>query len=300
MTIERTAARTGETGLLWPNGKRVAVYVTAMLEVWSEGKAPTYTVQTTGLRSDVIDHGGIAWSRYGGHVGVWRILRALDDFSIRGTFAANAMITEIFPDAIEEIIRSGHDIAGHGVWQDQMINDMSPDEQHETIKRTLDMFEKATGKRPEGWLSQVLAWTPETPEFLVQEGVRWWGDAKDIDLPRKIKTKRGEIVAIPVCEFTDNRVLRGSPRDFFDVYKDTFDYLYRHEPMSVLNIILHCQWGGRPPIIAVFRQILDYISQFPDVWFTTPGEIAAWFAAQDRDEITYAERYFGPASEQQK
>jgi allantoinase len=278
---------------LWPNGKRVAVYVTGMLEVWSEGKAPTYTVQTTSLRTDAVDHGGIAWSRYGGRIDVWRIIRALNDFGIRGTFATNGMITEFYPDAIKEIVRSGHDIAGHGVWQDQMINDMSPQEQHATIKCTLDVFEKATGKRPEGWLSQVLAWTPETPDFLAQEGVRWWGDAKDIDLPKKIKTKNGEIIAIPVSEFTDNRVLRGSPRNFFDVYKDTFDYLYRHEPMSVLNIILHCQWGGRPPVTAVFRQILKYISEFPDVWFTTPGEIATWFAGQDRDEITYSERYFG-------
>lgn len=278
---------------LWPNGKRVAVYVTGMLEVWSEGKAPTYTVQTTSLRTDAVDHGGIAWSRYGGRIGVWRIIRALNDFGIRGTFATNGMITEFYPDAIKEIVRSGHDIAGHGVWQDQMINDMSPQEQHATIKCTLDVFEKATGKRPEGWLSQVLAWTPETPDFLAQEGVRWWGDAKDIDLPKKIKTKHGEIIAIPVSEFTDNRVLRGSPRDFFDVYKDTFDYLYRHEPMSVLNIILHCQWGGRPPVTAMFRQILKYISEFPDVWFTTPGEIATWFAGQARDEITYSERYFG-------
>jgi len=277
---------------LWPNGKRVAVYVTGMLEVWSEGKAPTYTVQTTSLRTDAVDHGGIAWSRYGGRIGVWRIIRALNDFGIRGTFATNGMITEFYPDAIKEIVRSGHDIAGHGVWQDQMINYMSPQEQHATIKRTLDIFEKATGKRPEGWLSQVLAWTPETPDFLAQEGVRWWGDAKDIDLPKKIKTKHGEIIAIPVSEFTDNRVLRGNPRDFFDVYKDTFDYLYRHEPMSVLNIILHCQWGGRPPVTAMFRQILKYISEFPDVWFTTPGEIATWFAGQDRDEITYSERYF--------
>jgi peptidoglycan/xylan/chitin deacetylase (PgdA/CDA1 family) len=287
-----TASQMQPPHLLWPNSKRIAVYVTAMLEVWSEGKAPTYTVQTTHLRPGAVDYGGIAWSRYGGQVGVWRILRALEHFGIRGTFATNAMIAEIFPNAVAEIVRAGHDIAGHGIWQDQQINDMLPPKQHETIRRTLDMLQQATGKRPEGWLSQVLAWTPEMPEFLAEEGVRWWGDAKDIDLPRKIKTRHGQIVAIPVCEFTDNRVLHGSPRDFLDVYRDTFDYLYRHEPMSVLNIILHCQWGGRPPIMAVFRQILEYIFGFPDVWFTTPGEIATWFAAQERDEISYAERYF--------
>jgi peptidoglycan/xylan/chitin deacetylase (PgdA/CDA1 family) len=292
MADPETLTQAADKSLLWPGGKRLAVYITGMLEIWSEGKAPEYTVQTTGLKPGSVDYGGIAWSRYGGNVGVWRILRALADFKLRGTFATNAMITEVFPDVIKEIMRSGHDIAGHGVWQDQMISYMSPQEQHDTIKRTLDIFEKATGKRPEGWLSQILAWTPDTPDFLVQEGVKWWGDTKDVDLPKKIKTKHGEIVAIPVCEFTDNRVLRGSPRDFFDVYKDTFDYLYRHEPMSVLNIILHSQWGGRPPVMAVFRQILEYISQFPDVWFTTPGEIAAWFSAQDHREISYRERYF--------
>lgn len=276
----------------WPGGKRVAVYVTAMLEVWSEGKAPTYTVQTTALQKGAVDYGGIAWSRYGGNVGAWRIVRTLNEFGIRGTFATNAMVTKIYPELIAEIVRSGHDIAGHGIWQDQMINEMSPEEQRKAIKQTLDMFEEATGKRPEGWLSQVLAWTPETPGFLAMEGVRWWGDAKDIDLPKKVKTAHGNIIAVPVSEFTDNRVLRGSPRNFRDIYTDTFDYLYRHEPMSVLNIILHCQWGGRPPIISVFRQIMEHISRFPDVWLTTPGELAGWFSAQDLNEVTYAERYF--------
>jgi allantoinase len=292
MPNSQAGLQQNNTGLLWPNGKRIAVYVTGMLEVWSEGRGPEYTVQTTGLRHDAIDHGGIAWSQYGGSIGVFRILRALNDFGMKGTFATNSMITEVFPEAIQEIMRSGHDIAGHGVWQDQMINYMTPTEQYDTIKRTLDMFEKATGKRPEGWMSQVLAFTPETPEFLAQQGVRWWGDRKDIDLPKMVPTKHGDIVAIPVCEFTDNRVLRGSPRDYFDVNRDTFDYLYRHEPMSVLNIILHCQWGGRPPVMAMFRKVMEYISQFPDVWFTTPGEIAQWYAQQGRAEISYSERYF--------
>jgi hypothetical protein len=35
-----------QTELRWPNGSRIAVAVTAMLESWPEGKAPTYTVST--------------------------------------------------------------------------------------------------------------------------------------------------------------------------------------------------------------------------------------------------------------
>lgn len=288
------AREKNNTGLLWPNDKRIAVYVTGMLEVWSEGKGPEYTVQTTGLHRDSVDHGGIVWSRYGGKIGVFRIIRALNEFGIKGTFATNGMITEAFPDAIAEIVRSGHEIAAHGVWQDEMINYMEPADQHIAIKRTLDMFEKATGKRPRGWMSQVLSFTPETPEFLAQEGVLWWGDLKDIDLPKKVRTQHGDIIAVPVSEFTDNRLLRGAPNDFFDVHKDIFEYLYRHEPMSVLNIILHCQWGGRPPIMAQFRKLLEHFSQFDDVWFTTPAEIAEWFSGQGIDELSYRSRYFSP------
>jgi len=277
--------------LLWPNGKRVAVYITGMLEVWSEGKAPEYTVQTTNIGHHVVDYGGIEWSNYGGKIGVFRLLRLLEDFKIKATFATNSMICEIFPEAIKAITHYGHDIAGHGIWQDEMINELKKKEQHELIKKCLDMFESHTGKRPQGWLSQVLAFTPDTPEILVQEGVKWWGDLKSIDLPKKVKTNRGDIIAILVCEYTDNRVLRGAPKDYFDVNKETFDYLYQNEPFSVLNIIIHCQWGGRPPVMAMLKKTLEYLSQFPDVWFTTPLEISQLYIANNLDEISYSDRF---------
>ena len=53
------------------------------------------------------------------------------------------------------------------------------------------------------------------------------------------------MVAIPHSDFTDNRVLRTSPRNFFQVYKDTFDYLYRTEPNGMINLTFHAHFGGR-------------------------------------------------------
>src|ERR1035437_4136165 len=144
MADNKIARDKNNMGLLWPNGKRIAVYVTGMLEVWSPGKGPEYTVQTTALHG-AKDHGGIVWSTYGGKIGVFRILRALNEFGIKGTFATNGMITEAYPEAIAEIVRGDHEIAAHGVWQDEQINTMTPDEQQRTIKQTLDMFEPATG-----------------------------------------------------------------------------------------------------------------------------------------------------------
>jgi allantoinase len=276
----------------WPGAKRVAVYINAQLEVWSPGKAPTYSVQTTGVKKGQIDYGGISWSQYGGKVGVWRVMKVLDQFDMKGTFAANAMCAELFPEALAEIVRSGHDIAGHGIWQDESLPEMTPDEQRLNIRKSLDMIEKATGKRPEGWKSTTTAWTPESIEFLAQEGLLWFSDMKDTDLPRRIRTKHGAIIALPPSEFTDNRTLRGNPRDYYDVYKDTFDYLYKSEPGSLLNLAVHCHSGGRPMIMAVLCQLLEYFSRFPDIWFTTHGDIARWMQRFDSDEVTYAKRFF--------
>jgi hypothetical protein len=100
---------------------------------------------------------------------------------------------------------------------------------------------------------------------------------------------------LPVSDFADNRVLRASPRDFFEVYKDTFDYLREQEPMSMLPLAMHCHWGGRPLMAAMLNKILQYMKEFPDVWFATSGEIADWCLQQGVEALPYKDRFFGPA-----
>jgi len=59
----------------WPNNERMAVLVTVMFEVWSEGKAPPYSPMTTSLKPGTPDLLGISWSQYGGKTGVWRFIK---------------------------------------------------------------------------------------------------------------------------------------------------------------------------------------------------------------------------------
>jgi hypothetical protein len=49
----------GETPSHWPGNKRVAVMVTVMFEVWSEGKAPPYSPMTTALKPGTPDLSGV-------------------------------------------------------------------------------------------------------------------------------------------------------------------------------------------------------------------------------------------------
>jgi allantoinase len=259
----------------WPDGKRIAVTVNAMLETWSEGKAPPYSVQAS-PKAGAIDHSGIAWGSYGGKVGVWRLLALLNRHGIRGTFCVNARCAEIFPDAVAAIVEQGHDVAGHGYLQDQLLTAMEPDEEQATIRRSLDILERATGARPRGWISPVTAFTARTRTFLAADKLIWHGDARDADLPSVVETEGGPIVQIPGSDFTDNRVMRSSPQDIWDVYKETFDYLREREPPAFLALSMHCHFGGRPMITAVYEKIFSYMRRHDDVWFSSFGEIARW------------------------
>lgn len=260
----------------WPNGKRIAVAVTVMLETWSEGKAPPYSVQASPLKAGLTDNAGIAWGSYGGKVGVYRLIGLLKRHAIKGTFCVNGRCAEIFPEAVAQIVKSGHDVAGHGYLQDEVMAAMDPKTEARTIARCAGLLQEVCGMRPEGWISPSLAFSAHTRDLLAAAGFAWHGDARDSDLPRVVKTGNGPIVHIPGSDFTDNRVLRSSSLDLFDVHRATFDYLYRAENGSYLALSMHCHFGGRPMIAAVFERIFTYMRGHPDVWFASHAEIARW------------------------
>jgi allantoinase len=276
----------------WPNGKKLAVSVTVMLETWSEGHAPNYSVQTTHLKSGTVDHASKAWSTYGGRVGVWRVINMLDRLKIPGTFFTNALCTEEYPDAVRQIVKSGHDLAGHSYAQDKLLAYMSLADQEATIRQSIDMLEDCGGKKVNGWGSPVVAFTPETAGFLAKAGLTWTTDVTYVDLPIKIHTPHGVIAGVPTTDFSDNRVMRASPRDLYDAHMGTFDYLLEHEPMGLMTLVIHCQFGGRPLITAVLQELLTKMKKTPGVWFARHDELAQWALASNVDEHTYRSRFF--------
>ena len=280
------------TAVAWPNGKRIAVAITVMFETWPDDKWPPFSVQTTALKPGTRDNSAATWGQYGGRVGVWRLIRLFDRHGIPATFCANARCAEIYGDAVLQIVKSGHDIAGHGYTQDELLAYQTPEQERATIIRCLDTIAARTGKRPEGWCSPVLAWTQHTDDFLAEQKLLYRADANYIDMPRRIDTKFGPLAHVPHSDFTDQRVLRTAPQIYFDVYKDAFDYLYRDEPMAMLELVLHCHWGGRPLMTAVADRLFTYFRQFPDVWFARHSELARWALDADPEQSTYQRRFF--------
>ena len=265
-----------KSAFAWPEGNRIAIVVSVLLESWSEGKSPSYFPRTTPLTPGTPDLAGVGWSQFGGNEGVWRILRLLDELKIPGTLFCNGRSAELYPEALAQASRSGHDVAGHGYLQDQTLAYLSPEEEHATIRRSLGLLEKASGKRPSGWLTPIYGASPHTAEFLVREGIVWSCDYLDSSMPRQRSTPAGTLVSIPWSDFVDNRALRAAPRIYFDAYKDTFDYLHEHEPMSMINLAVHCHFGGRPLMAAMLHKILAYLRERDHVWFAQHHQVARW------------------------
>jgi hypothetical protein len=103
----------------------------------------------------------------------------------------------------------------------------------------LDLIEKAAGKRPTGWVTPIYGQSENTLEYLAEAKLTWCSDALDATVPYWKETKAGKMLMIPWSDFVDNRALRASPRIYFDVYKDMFDYLHACEPGALINIGVH-------------------------------------------------------------
>lgn len=280
-----------ETG--WPNDARVAVTISVLFESWSAGKHPSYFPRTTPLKAGTEDISASRWSEFGGNEGVWRLASLLKERGLPASVFCNALSAERYPGAVRHVVDCGLHVEGHGYAQDQYLLDFAPAEQRALIRKSLDILEQASGRRPSGWVTPVYGNDRHTTARLVPEGVAWHCDALDFSLPRLERTETGAIVAIPWSEFVDNRVQRLNPRAYLEVYQDTFDYLYRRESGALLHLAVHAHFGGRPLISAMFDRVLDFLMGFRGVWFARHSEIARITCERDVDAAALGARFSG-------
>src|SRR4029453_3054773 len=142
-----------------------------------------------------------------------------------------------------------------------------------------------------------VAFTPETAGFLAKAGLTWTTDVTYADLPIKIHTAHGTIAGVPTTDFSDNRVLRANPRDLYDTHKGTFEYLLENEPMGLLVLVIHCQFGGRPLLTAGVKELVGGPAGLSEGWFGRHEDLARGALDAQVDEDTYRSRYFEGAAE---
>ena len=264
-----------------PGNARVAAWVIINVEEWDINEPMARTILPTPQgRSVIPDIPNFAWFDYGLRVGFWRLKEVLDRHRIRATVSLNASVCLTYPQVVEESLKSGWEIMGHGFTQ-RVIN-VEPDER-EVIRRTIDTIREFTGSAPRGWMGPGLAETFETPDILAEEGIDYVFDWCNDDQPYPMKVRSGRLVSIPyTLELNDIpmfAVQHHSSPELYRRTRDQFDTLYREgaDSARVMAISTHPYITGVPHRIKYFDMALNYIRRFKEVEFMTGSEILDWY-----------------------
>ncbi|MGH7660686.1 MAG: polysaccharide deacetylase family protein [Vulcanimicrobiaceae bacterium] len=270
--------------LTLPGQMRLAIHLIVNVEAWRyDAKLPRQVLTAPHGAEPIPDVPNFAWFEYGMRVGIFRVFDALRGARGHVTLAINGAVCEAYPQIVETAVREGWEMMGHGFEQRAMS---LVEDERTVVRQTLDALEKATGKRPRGWLGPGLVETAKTLDVLAEEGLVYccdWGPADD--LPYDLHVARGRMIAVPYPIDMNDIVIYGlekRPDDtLLDRGKRQFDRLYRESERQakVLAIAFHPWIIGVPHRIAFLEELLSYMLDKPGVGFMSAGELADWYAS---------------------
>ena len=286
----------------WPNGARVAVAITLDMDADSlvhlEHPEDGHTRVST-----------ISMLRYGPNVAVPRILETYRRFDIRQSFFIPAWCIEQHPKAVAAIAAAGHEIGFHG-YIHEAPNGLSREEEHYWLRRSIDVIERATGRRPRGARSPLYNFSHNTAELLIEEGFLYDASLMGDDVPYILECDKGELVELPshwalddwppyVHSIDLNYVMQVmAPDRAMEVFMAEFEAM--HECGGGLWIaVWHPFVSGRLARWRRVERMIEAMRETGQVWFAPLEEIARHIQAcrADRSYTPRVDRlpyYDGP------
>ena len=273
----------------WPGGKPLALWVNVALQFFPLDQEGKPFAPPGGMTTAYPDLRHFTLREYGNRVGVFRIMRALDQFDVKASFAFSSRLAEKYPYLVRRVVERGDEVLCHG-WdmdtphyggQDRTLED-------EIIARSLGVLRDATGQAVTGWISPGKSQSPNTPELLLSHGVEYMCDWINDEMPYQFRTPGGEITAMPLSTELEDRFITmnnlHSEAEYADQLIDAFDYLVaeaREQGGRLLALNVHPWVMGQPHRIGRLEQALQHIMGHDSVWSASPADIrSAWLSSQ--------------------
>lgn len=272
---------TNRPRITWPGGKTLAVWVNVSLEhfplnpVGKPVKLPgSMTMPYPDLRHYTLRD-------YGNRVGIYRFLRAFRELGVQASFAVNAELAVRYPALLAALATHGGEILGHSWNMDTPhAGGLAEAEEAAVVARSLDTLRVATGQAVKGWLSPGKLQTAQTPELLKANGVDYFADWVNDELPYEFRTTHGPLWAMPLATEIEDRFVvmdnQHSEESWAEQVKDACDLLLaesREQGGRMLAISLHPWVMGQPHRMKHLEAALAYVLAQPGVWNAQPGEI---------------------------
>jgi allantoinase len=286
--------------LRWPNGARVALMLTFNLETWDLTKdtdKPYYAggpaILPDTLPGNVADFPNYTWREYGQRVGIWRLFELFDELGVPATCTTNAVTFERRKAMTDAVLERGWELLAHNWEQGELLTGFAndPEKEREIVLRSLEQYEKFTGRKAKGWLSSSLRGTLQTADILAGEGCTFYCDIMNDDQPYLLRTTNGPIVSVPysneINDFTFITRKNFTTDQFRDALIEELDVLYAEGEKTgrIMNVGLHPHVSGRAHRVRALREFIEHAKSLPGVWWATREEIAAWYLENHEEHI---------------
>jgi allantoinase len=261
----------------WPNGARVAFYVGLNIEHFLPGRPSTSIWPgTADLDPDPLNHG---WRDYGVRVGIWRMMASLDRHGVRASVLLNSDVAEHYPQIVKAGLERDWAWLAHGRTNSILHTDMSLDEERVVLTDIVSTIEKATGRRPRGWMGPGLTETHNTPALLAELGLGYVLDWTNDDQPYRLNVPG--LLSVPYSvELNDIGLFVGKSTtgpEFLQIVKDQYEQLSAEDDGRVMALALHPFITGQAFRAKYLDQALAFLAEQPDIWLTTSDEIAEYY-----------------------
>src|SRR5262245_49797822 len=266
-----------------PGNGRIIVWSVVNIEEWEITRPMARQLSQPPMgQTPIPDMPNWTWYEYGMRVGFWRLKRALDRARVTPTMSINAKVCEVYPEVAAAARDANWEFMAHSYVQMpiQQIED-----QRAVMRKSIEVIEQFTGKKPTGWLGPGRGQTYETLDFATECGFTWFGDWVLDDQPFWVKTAHGPVLSIPYSAEINDITLMVSHHHESDVLltrtRDAFDRLYAEsaESTRILAIGVHPYVTGAAHRIKYFEELYAYINRH-DVVHWTGQQIYDWYVAQ--------------------
>jgi peptidoglycan/xylan/chitin deacetylase (PgdA/CDA1 family) len=267
-----------------PGGKRLAVFLVVNVEHWLiENPMPRQVLSPPTGAALLPDVPNWAWHEYGMRVGFWRFLELFARLGIRPTLSVNGSVCTAYPRVAAAARDAGWEFMGHGFVQ---VPTHRIADQRAMIHQTLETIGGFTREAVIGWLGPGLTETLETPDLLAEAGIRYIADFVVDDLPARLATTRGEVLAMPYSvELNDIPIAMIQHHPAGELPRRTrlqaarLIEEARIAGAKVMGLAVHPYITGVPHRIAAFADLLAALAADPDIVFMQGRAIRDWYLA---------------------
>ena len=274
--------------ITWPNEKKIALWVNVSLQFFPINQQGIPFKVPGGMTKPYPDLRHYSLRDYGNRVGVYRFFKALDRFNITPTFAINTRLAERYPYLLGTVKERGNEILCHGYHMDKLhYGGQDIIEEQELVKRSLDTLRELSGQDIKGWISPAKNESENTPDILAANGISYFSDWVNDDMPYEFKTKNGNLTAMPLAtELDDFFIILNnlhSAEDWAHQVEDAFEFLLKETETNggrLLSLNIHPWVLGQPHRIKYLEQVLEKLSNHNAVWSASASDILDVWKAQ--------------------